>query len=243
MVEYREDNFDWASKNMREIEALNHASCQWLQDKGYYGKALKAKANVWPNSLHNTQIAQASTAEEHVKAIVASAISLSSLFHTIGPSCLSVDEIFVAFEYRERLKAFENEKKEYAKVLKAKSVEEKAKAIIALNKSTYITTEILAILHWKLGDEYNNHKDKKVAELQLLLSEYDNKNPADILLPPAPEEVSIPTIDETEVGRAKRWQFQMMLQTSSSYDKQELQQLASELLRLCIERGIELNAV
>ncbi len=33
---------------------------------------------------------------------------------------LSVDEIFVAFEYRERLKAYENEKKEYAKVLKAK---------------------------------------------------------------------------------------------------------------------------
>jgi hypothetical protein len=104
MVEYRENNFDWASKNMREIEALNHASCQWLQNKGYNGKALKAKANVRPNSLHNTQIAQASTAEERVRAIVASGISLSSLFHTIGPSCLSVDEIFVAFEYRERLK-------------------------------------------------------------------------------------------------------------------------------------------
>jgi hypothetical protein len=111
MVEYREDNFDWASKKMREIEALNHASCQWLQNKGYNGKALKAKANVWPNLLHNTRIAQASTAEERVKAIVASGISLSSLFHTIGPSCLSVDEIFVAFEYRERLKAFENKKR------------------------------------------------------------------------------------------------------------------------------------
>jgi hypothetical protein len=32
------------------------------------------------------------------------------------------------------LKAYENEKKEYTKVLKAKSVEDKAKAIIALNK-------------------------------------------------------------------------------------------------------------
>jgi hypothetical protein len=210
-----------------------------LQEKGYNGKALKAKANVRPNSLHNTRIAQASTAEEHVKAIVASGISLSSLFHTIGPSCLSVDEIFVAFEYRERLKAFENKKKEYAKVLKAKSVEEKAKAIIPLNKSTYNKTEILAILHWKLGDEYNTHKDKKVAELQLLLAEYDNTNPADILLPPAPEEVSIPTIDETEVGRAKCRQFEMMLQTSSGYYIQEFQQLASELLRLCVERGVE----
>jgi hypothetical protein len=59
---------------MSEIEALNHASCQWLQEKGYNGKALKAKANVRPNSLHNAQIAQASTAEECVKAIVASGI-------------------------------------------------------------------------------------------------------------------------------------------------------------------------
>ncbi len=136
---------------------MNHASCQWLQDKEYNGKALKAKANVRPNSLHNARIAQASTAEEHVIAIVASGISLSSFFHTIEPSCLSVDEILVAFEYWERLKAYENEKKEYAKVLKAKSVEDKAKAIIVMNKSTYNKTEILAILHWKLGDEYNTH--------------------------------------------------------------------------------------
>jgi hypothetical protein len=243
MIEYRGDNFNWASKNMKEIKALNHASCQWLQEKGYNGKALKTKANVRPNSLHNSRIAEATTAEEHIKAIVASGISLSSLFHTIGPSCLSVDEIFVAFEYRERLKAYENEKKEYTKVLKAKSVEDKAKAMIALNKSTYNKTEILAILRWKLGEAYNTHKDKKVAELQLLLSEYENTIPADILLQPAPEEVSIPHIKETEVGRAKRRQFQMMLQSSSGYDNEELQQLANELLRLCVERGVELNAV
>ncbi len=79
MIEYWEDNVDWASKKMKENEALNHASCQWLQEKGYNGKALKAKANVWPNSLHNTQIAQASSAKEHVKAIVAIGILLSSL--------------------------------------------------------------------------------------------------------------------------------------------------------------------
>jgi hypothetical protein len=141
------------------------------------------------------------------------------------------------------LKAYENEKKEYAKVLKAKSVEDKAKAVIALNKSTYNKAEILAILRWKLGDEYNTHKDKKVAELQLLLSAYENSNPADILLPPAPEEPSIPHIDETEVGRAKRQQFQMILQSSSGYDNDELQQMANELLRLCVERGVELNSV
>ncbi len=101
----------------------------------------------------------------------------------------------------ESSKAYENEKKEYAKVLKAKSVEDKTKLMIALNKSTY-NKEILAILCWKLGDAYN-HKDKKLVELQLLLSEYENTNKADILLPPAPKEVSIPHIDETEEGCTK----------------------------------------
>jgi hypothetical protein len=74
-------------------------------------RALKAKVNVQLNSLHNAQIAQASTAEEHVKAIVASRISLSSFFHNVGQSFWSVDEIFVVFEYRERLKAYENKKR------------------------------------------------------------------------------------------------------------------------------------
>jgi hypothetical protein len=228
---------------MKELEALNHASCQWLSEKGYNGKALKAKANVRPNSLQNTRIAQASTMEERVKAIVASGISLSSLFYTIGPSCLSVDEIFVAFEYREMMKSFEAEKKEYAKVLKVKAVQDKAKEILALNKATYNKSEILSILRWKLGEEFNNHKDKRISELQQLLCQHANTTPDDILLPPAPEQPSIPTIDQAEVGRARLRQFQSMLQGSSNYDNNQLQQLANELLRLCVERGVNVNTV
>jgi hypothetical protein len=75
-------------------------------------------------------------------------------------------------------------KKRICKGIKTKAAEDKAKALIALNKSTYNKGEILRILHWKLGDEYNIHKDKRVAELQLLLSQYAGMNPADILLPP-----------------------------------------------------------
>jgi hypothetical protein len=55
-----------------------------------------------------------------VKAIVASGISLSLLFHTIGPTCQSVDEIFIAFEYRELMKSYENEKKKNCKSAKIK---------------------------------------------------------------------------------------------------------------------------
>jgi hypothetical protein len=49
--------------------------------------------------------------EQLVKEIVRGGISLSSLFYTVGPQCLSADEIFIAYEYRERLKLYEAEKR------------------------------------------------------------------------------------------------------------------------------------
>lgn len=55
-------------------------------------------------------------------------------------------EIFIAFEYRELMKLYENDKKEYGKAQKLKIVEDKAKALLALNKSTYNKSEILTIL-------------------------------------------------------------------------------------------------
>ncbi len=67
--------------------------------------------------------------------------------------------------------------------------------------------------------------------------------PDDIILPPAPEQPSIPDIDPTEVGRMKQVQFQNLLQNSSAYDNEQLQQLANQYLSLCAERGIEINPV
>jgi len=64
------------------------------------------------------------------------------------------------------MKLYENDKKEYGKGQKLKIVEDKAKALLALNKSTYNKTEILSILRWKLGVDFNNHKDKWVSDLQ-----------------------------------------------------------------------------
>jgi len=54
--------------------------------------------------------------EQRVKEIVRGGISLSSLFYTVGPTCLSSDEIFLAFEYRERLKLYEKEKKDKVRI-------------------------------------------------------------------------------------------------------------------------------
>ena len=82
-----------------------------------------------------------------------------------------------------------------------------------------------------------------MSDLQVLLLEHADRVPDDIILPPAPEQPSIPDIDLTEVGRMKQAQFQNMLQNSSAYDNEQLQQLANQFLSLCDERGIEINSV
>ncbi len=62
------------------------------------------RAYVCPTSLSETHISRDAPQEERIKAIVSNGISLLSLFFdTIGPNCLSVDEIFLAFEYHEHL--------------------------------------------------------------------------------------------------------------------------------------------
>ena len=76
-----------------------------------------------------------------------------------------------------------------------------------------------------------------MSDLQVLLLEHADRVPDDIILPPAPEQPSIPDIDLTEVGRMKQAQFQNMLQNSSAYNNEQLQQLANQYLSLCAEKG------
>ena len=83
-----------------------------------------------------------------------------------------------------------------------------------------------------------NIKDKKVAELEQLHQEQLQFNPPDILLPPVPDNPTIPHIDNTELGRAKQRQFEKMLESSNDCDDRQLQQLANVIMGLCSERGL-----
>jgi hypothetical protein len=59
--------------------------------------------------------------------MVSSGISLSSLLYTIDPTCRSVNEIFVTFEYCEHGKLFAIEKKEYEMVFKKRRLKTRQK--------------------------------------------------------------------------------------------------------------------
>ena len=86
--------FDWANFTLDEMESLNKASCARLNEMGYNGGELIAKVNRQPKNL-TSRLTAAAPLEQRVKEIVRSGISLSSLFYTVGPTCLSSDEIFL----------------------------------------------------------------------------------------------------------------------------------------------------
>ena len=57
--------------------------------------------------------------------MVKNGITRNALAYTIGPACISSDEIFQAFEYHERLKVHEAAKKEEKANAKKFEVQEK----------------------------------------------------------------------------------------------------------------------
>jgi hypothetical protein len=97
------------------------------------------------------------------------------------------------------------EKKIRSEFGKKKALEDKAKALLELRKEHYLKPELQVILQWKLGPErYAEHSKKNIRELEELwrLSSTE-PNPPDVVVSPALEEPVMPTMDETELGRAK----------------------------------------
>jgi hypothetical protein len=88
-------------------------------------------------------------------------------------------------------------------VVKKKELEDKAKAVLDQNKNTYMKTELLTVLKWKLGNDFNNHKDKRIGELQALYALYDTTTPPDILLSSPPQQPSVPIIDKPSLDTLK----------------------------------------
>ncbi len=103
--------------------------------------------------IYGLRLSKDDSIEGRVKAIVKSGITLNCLFYTNGPTCLSTDEIFMAFEYHERLKEYEVAKRGPKVFQKKKELEEKAKRLLALNKLTYNMQEKQLLLCWRLGEE------------------------------------------------------------------------------------------
>jgi hypothetical protein len=240
LLDYRNGNFDWTSHTLQQLQAVNHTACSWLQTRGYNGNSLKASLNVQQRNLRE-RLARDAPNEERVQAIVANGISHNALTYTIGPSCLSTDEMFQSFEFEKRKKEYEEAKKINKSVMKAFEIQEKAKSLIAKNKVTYNVTELQLLLRWKLGGEYHQHNKKKSVELQALwLQHQGDPNPSNITLPQEIQEPTVPAIDETELGRIRQRNFLSSLNNMAGYTPAQLQQFQAQLNEM---RNVEAHPV
>ncbi len=59
-----------------------------------------------------------------------------------------------------------------------------------------------------------------------------------MIVPPPLEEPAVPTMDETELGRAKQHQFEIALRTATSYNSEQLEELARVITGLRQERSV-----
>jgi hypothetical protein len=93
---------------------------------------------------------------------------LSSIFFTVGPSCLSTDSISKAIEYKRQLKDWNQRKKERKALTDEMTIHNKVKDAAA--KTKYTKARYDRMLRWNMGANAfkNEAKGQKVDALKTL---------------------------------------------------------------------------
>jgi uncharacterized protein YfbU (UPF0304 family) len=143
-----------------------------------------------------------SSEEERIIALATSGFNLSSMFFTVGPSCLSTDYIFKAIEYKRQLEAWNQRKKERKALVDEIKIHNKGKDAAANTK--YIKADYERMMRWKMGgNEFKNEaKDQKVDALKTLWEHYKDLPLESIVLPEEDYEPAVPAIQNTALGDA-----------------------------------------
>jgi hypothetical protein len=88
-------SFDYQHESMLQVEAQNHKACIHLTHLGFNVDVLKLTARRRVDNL-SARVSTMSSEEE----LATSGFNLSSMFFTVGPSCLSTDSIFKPIGYK-----------------------------------------------------------------------------------------------------------------------------------------------
>ncbi|MGH7955006.1 MAG: hypothetical protein ACREOZ_03510 [Gloeomargaritales cyanobacterium] len=246
LVESAKD-VDWTTISLDKLQKLNEAACDALTGKGFKGSALRVKLRSKPTTLISRLPADA-TPEQRVEAIVQNGINLSSLFYTVGPGCLSTDEIFIAAEYKLLLAKWEKDKKERTELVKEKQKEDAAKAVLAQGKanSALLVKELKVLLKWKPGKDYSQKvkntdsgRDKGRNELALLWNDSQGEATPDIVIPEELEKPSVPSINETELGRLNKAKLLSAIASAHSMDDASARDALVMLTDVCTAKGVD----
>jgi hypothetical protein len=144
-------DFDWARSSLLDLEEQNKAACDQLAKFGLNGERLRIKAPRAPARLCN-KISSDATEADQILALSNTGFNLSSIFHIVGSTSVSSDEIFLSIEYKAAKERWEQEKKRHEELVKRKETEIAAKEILGqLNEASYKVNDLRTLLKWKLG--------------------------------------------------------------------------------------------
>ena len=138
-------------------------ACDQLSKFGLNEEALWLKAPPAPAIFGNKISSDASEAER-IKALLDVGFNLGSIFHTVGSTSVSSDEIYLSAEYKASRERWEKEKAKCGELRKRKETEMAAKEIVQKpNAGNFKVNELRKLLKWKLGlDEYQVLKMSKM---------------------------------------------------------------------------------
>ena len=171
-----ENDLNLATMSLKDISTCNKQVCELLCKNGYNGSIFHKNVRKQSKSLKPRLDPASSTAEERVNALTNNGLSLSSIFHTIGPTSVSTDEIFQSFEYQHRQDKYKENVKLQKKhnamfntqqlaleairkwtesfVLVSEQLQTDGfTAMTKVGQKTPNATDIKRILKWKLGNE------------------------------------------------------------------------------------------
>lgn len=237
-------DFDWTQATLQELEVQNNNACDNLLKLGLDGEAFRTKAPRAPVSLRNRISADASE-EERVKALAEKGFSLQTMFYTVGSTSISADEVFLSAEYKANNERWLKAAAEREELVKQKELEISAKAILEqpnAGTSNFKVPELRKLLKWKLGaEEYQAKKLSKMNKdgLERLWLEHQHKEVADIIVPDISEAPVMPSLAETEIGKAAERNAILTANSAQNLSDTALTNLIASLLKQQEERNNE----
>jgi hypothetical protein len=119
-------SFDYQHESMLQFKAQNQKACLHLTRLGFNGDVLKRTTSRRVDNL-SARVSTMSSEEQRIIALATSGFNLSSIFFTVGPSCLSTDSIFKAIAYKRKLEAWNQRKKERKALVDEMTIHNKGK--------------------------------------------------------------------------------------------------------------------
>ena len=212
---------------------------------GYNGSVFQIKIR---EKVTSSRLSREATREERAQEL-AKKMSLGHIFRKVGPTCLSVDEIFVSSELGEKQKDYKKRLSAWSKLKAQKELELKAKLLLQQQEiqptKRFTSAELATLLKWKTGQ---TTQGMKVDELRSAWETAKLQDPPeDIILPEQPQPPTLPTVNQTALGRTIKRKFNEVVAavetTADAIDPDDFNAIANQFHKICERRGVRFSNI